>query len=118
MSKIKMPVTAGPTTPLGKSLRANKRRTIPKYIICLKCLLDRGDSGMIELEAFREYGETCLHSTISYLSNNLMISFKRTLEPHEHQHGGITRFMRYSLTRREQAIKLVSFYYSKGELCL
>lgn len=118
MKDFNMPVTAGPTTPLGKSLRANKRRKIPKYIICLKCLLDRGDGGMIELEAFREYGETCLHSTISYLSNNLMISFKRTLEPHEHQHGGITRFMRYSLIRREQAIKLVSFYYPKGELCL
>ncbi len=116
MKKIKMPVTAGPTTPLRKSLRANKRKQIPKYIICAKHLLERDSEGMNELEALRVYVETCLHSTISYLANNRGIAFKRKWEPHQHQHGGKPHFKRYSLSKREQAIKLVSFYYPKGEV--
>lgn len=69
----------------------------PKYIITLKQLVERLEQGMNQLEALSSYGETCLHSTVSYLANKHGYGFIRIYEPHTHQHDGQTRFMRYYL---------------------
>ena len=98
-----------PTSPEGKT---NKQKTkysiktknrfsskrieqvVPKYIITLRILLQRS---LIELEALSIYGETCLHSTISTLSNQKGIRFYRKSEAHKHRNGGVTHFTRYSI---------------------
>lgn len=90
-------------TPTGSS---PKKKT-PKYIIALQHLLERADAGMNELEALRLYGETCLHSTISTLSNGHGIPFTRVFERHCHRRGGITHFKRYRIADRKKALKLV-----------
>jgi len=118
MKKFSMPLTAGPTTPNITQADIAKRKQVPKYIICAKCFLDHTSGGLNELDALREYGDTCLHSTVSYLANNHGIAFNRKWEPHEHQHGGQTQFKRYWLSIPSQATKLVSLYYPEEELCL
>ena len=70
------------------------KQVIPKYIIALRFLLKMT---LIELEAFNLYGETCLHSTISTLSNQKKIRFHRKSEAHQHKNGGVTHFTRYTL---------------------
>jgi len=92
----------------AKTTSAPKK--LPKYIITLIHLLERKSAGLNELEAFRLYGETCLHSTISSLDNGHGIAFKRKREPHEHRGGGKTHFMRYWLADEARARILVSLY--------
>lgn len=87
----------------------------PKYIICLEHLLARQADGLNELDALKLYGETCLHSTISTLSNNHGISFNRKLEPHKHRNRDTTHFMRYWLDDVNRAIKMTSSYVKGGE---
>ena len=69
----------------------------PKYIITLKQFVERLEQGMNQLEALSNYGETCLHSTVSDLANKHGYEFIRQDEPHTHQHGGKTHFRRYWL---------------------
>lgn len=90
------------------------RQITPKYIICLRYLLKRT---LVELEAFRLYGETCLHSTISTLSNQKGIRFERKLEKHRHKGGGYTHFTRYKLIEedRSKALAIVSFYEAAND---
>lgn len=80
-------------------------------------LLSRGDAGMIELEAFSAYGDTCLHSTISTLANSHGIFFfRQDKQPHRHRHGGIAYFTRYYLTddkAKEKAERLLELYRKK-----
>ena len=97
-----------------KGAKRTPRKT-PKYIICLKYFLANQADGLNELDALRLYGETCLHSTVSTLSNNHGISFKRKFEPHRHQGGGRTHFMRYWLDDVGRALKLTSGYKKGGE---
>ena len=75
-------------------------KRIPKKAICLAYLMRRS---LIELEALSLYGETCLHSTISDLSNKHGLIFKRVREAHKHQHGGITHFTRYTLAQESHS---------------
>jgi len=119
MTIIKMPTGVGRNTPRESSNETSKtiRRPIPKYILCLKLLLERTSEGITELEALTDYGDTCLHSTISYLANNHGIAFERKWEPHTHRNGGETHFKRYWLKLPAQARKLVSLYEPKGVKC-
>ena len=81
---------ASPPEKTSKKKFSTKKITqvIPKYIITLRILLDRS---LIELEALSLYGETCLHSTISTLSNKKGIRFHRKSELHKNRAGGITK---------------------------
>ena len=85
-------------------------RPLPKFIITLELMIRRGDIGLNQLEAFRIYGETCLHSTVSTLANNLGMGFSRVREPHKHRSGGKVYFMRYRLTSLENALILIKHY--------
>ena len=118
MNIIQMPEKAGASAPERKRNRPSKGRKVPKYIICLKHLYDRMSQGINELEALSLYGETCLHSTISTLANTHGIAFKRKMEPHQHQGGGITHFKRYWLCTPSQAQRLLKLYYPEVKLCL
>jgi len=82
----------------------------PKYILCLEYFISRQADGLNELDALKLYGETCLHSTVSTLSNNHGISFTRKFEPHKHRNGGKTRFKRYWLNDVNRAVKMTSGY--------
>ncbi len=69
---------------------------------------------MNKLEALSLYGDTCLNTTISVLSNNLGFRFIRKNEVHRHRGGGKTYFTRYWLVKedRERAISMVYKYWS------
>jgi len=76
-----------------------------KIELCIVELLERRESGLIELEALQAYGETCLHTTISTLSNAHGLTFKRSSHQHRSKRGPITIFTRYSLANEEQIKK-------------
>lgn len=110
-----------PTSPEGKTNQdKNKcstndiKQVIPKYIITLQILLKRS---LVELEALSLYGETCLHSTISFLYNKKGIRFHRKNEPHEHRNGGIANFTRYSIYEedREKTLALIKPYQASNQ---
>lgn len=90
----------------------SRKGKTPKKIIALQHLLIRS---LNQLEALPLYGETCLHSTISTLSNDHNLEFDRVREPHNHQGGGVTHFTRYTLAEesRSQAEVLVNSYTRK-----
>ncbi|OPX56521.1 Helix-turn-helix domain-containing protein [Oceanospirillum multiglobuliferum] len=87
-------------------------RKPPKKIIALQYLMARS---LIQLEALSLYGETCLHSTISELSNTHGLTIERQPEPHIHQDGGTAYFTRYTLAEssRADADNLVKHYLAK-----
>ena len=90
-------------------------RPLPKFIITLELMISRGDIGLNQLEAFRIYGETCLHSTVSTLANNHGMGFSRTREPHKHRNGRNVHFMRYRLDSLDNALTLINHYAGGGK---
>jgi len=95
-----------------------KKKVKPPYKLelCIQELLKQGEAGMIELEAFGTYGETCLHTTISTLANDKGLVFKRVPAPHIHRHGGKAIFVRYSLLNEVEIRKaqaLLTYYENK-----
>ncbi len=90
--------------------KANKQK-VPKTIIALSYLID---GSMNKLDALRLYGDTCLNSTISELSNYQGFRFIRKNEVHFINGGGRTYFKRYWLAKqdRERAIKMVYKHWS------
>ncbi|MFW8589914.1 hypothetical protein ACOI22_03840 [Glaciecola sp. 2405UD65-10] len=68
-----------------------------KVELCLSMMLANGPNGSNQLEAFSEYGETCLHSTISTLANSHGILIHRQTEKHRNRAGGFAHFTRYTL---------------------
>ncbi len=87
------------------------KQKIPKTIMALSYLID---GSMNKLEALSLYGDTCLNTTISELSNYQGFKFIRTSEVHYRKGGGRTHFTRYRLAEkdRERAIKMVYKYWS------
>ena len=79
---------AAPTT------KAARLKKAPKKIIALHYLMTRP---LIQLEAAELWGETCLHSTISELYHVNGLEFDRVQHPHQHRHGGMAYFKRYTL---------------------
>jgi hypothetical protein len=111
-------------TPANQSSVINKQINISKVSVksplkielCLIELLNRGDAGLVELEALQAYGETCLHTTISTLANSKNLIFKRQKENHIHQYRGKVYFTRYSLLNDEETAKaqaLLKCYQAK-----
>jgi hypothetical protein len=89
---------------LTSQVKYTKTRAPFKIELCIDELLLRSSEGLIELEALQAYGETCLHSSVSTLSNKHDLIINRKTEPHQHRRGGITHFTRYSLVD-EDSIK-------------
>ena len=87
----------------------SKLARLPKKIIALKHLLT---TPLIEPEALRLFGETCLHSTISTLCNTHGIEFDRYPEKY-----GVydAMFTRYHLQpdSRKRAHQLISHYQGR-----
>ena len=110
------------STPLPASIDAanNTAKRAPyKIELCLMELLARRESGLIELEALQAYGETCLHTTISTLSNAHALTFERGSHQHRSKRGPIAIFTRYSLVNDEQSDKakaLLKHYRTKRGL--
>ena len=88
-----------------KTQANNSAKRTSKIELCLIELLERGESGLIALEALEAYGDTCLHSTISTLSNDHGLTFKRSRHRHKSERGHTTIFVRYSLANDEQVKK-------------
>jgi hypothetical protein len=98
---------------LTRPVKCTKIKAPFKIELCIDELLLRSSDGMIELEALQAYGETCLHSTISTLSNRHDLIIDRKTEPHQHRRGGMTHFTRYSLIDEEsikKAQNILAFY--------
>lgn len=95
--------------PAAPATGATSQRKLPKKIVALNLLLKRS---LIQPEAYAAYGETCLHTVISTLSNEHGIAFARVSEKYGN-YGA--RFTRYTLQEdcREKALKLVGLYEQK-----
>jgi len=61
----------------------------------LMMFIEYGHSGMNQLEACKEYGESCLHTSVSTLYNQHGIIFKRKQENIKNRVGTTSRFTRY-----------------------
>lgn len=112
-------VAAAPTTrattdmnsvsvpPKSRACATIKPRKPTKWARCLFYLTKHP---LFELEALSLYGDTCLHTTISDLTKQYGLQFNREWVSHRHQHGGTTKFMRYTLAPecRELAAELLA----------
>lgn len=92
---------------------AKTRRAPLKIELALKMLIaaDRSGRYVMSFDAMREYGDTCLHSTIATLREK-GLQFLQQPYPHEHRHGGKVRFQQYRLApgSRQKAHALLMEY--------
>lgn len=72
-----------------------------KLEIALFSFLQLGKCGMNQPTAHAEYGESCLHTSVSTLQNLHGIQINRRSESWTHRHGGKTYFNRYWLADEE-----------------
>ena len=98
----------------NKLIKVTINQVVPKYIFTLRILVKRP---LVELEAFRLYGETCLHSTISTLSNKKGIRFHRKSEAHINRSGGISYFTRYTIFKEDKgkAYAMIKLYKATND---
>lgn len=97
-------------------VNTSPKRPPYKIELCIIELLERGEAGLIELEALQAYGETCLHSTISTLSNKFNLELKRGSHQHNSKRKVVVNFTRYSLADEQQIINaktILSQYRTK-----
>lgn len=79
----------------------------------------RGSEGMNKLDALKEYGDTCLNTTVSDLYHQHGIKFKRVTETVINRVKLPTPFTRYSLesmASQQSAIALVNTQRAKRGL--
>ena len=76
-----------------------------KTELCLVEFIHRSSEGLIQLEAFNAYGESCLHTSVSTLCNTKGIKFARETQPHINRMGGKTYFTRYWLLDDQEIAK-------------
>lgn len=86
-----------PAAPYEATSSTPPPRIPTKAELCLVLILRAGDKGINKHEAQRDYGDTCLNTTISELSNGHGLIINRVREKHHHRYGGTVIFMRYSL---------------------
>ena len=96
---MKNATSATQSSALTQPVKYNKTKVRFKIELCIDELLLHGPA------ALQAYGETCLHSTISTLANRHGLTIDRKTEPHQHRHGGLTHFTRYSLVDEESIKK-------------
>ncbi|MEX2373992.1 MAG: hypothetical protein WD942_00175 [Dehalococcoidia bacterium] len=91
----------------------HKKRTPLKIELCLEMLIqaDREGRFVMSFDAMREYGDTCLHSSIAALRDK-GIRFTQMSYSHEHRHGGKAHFQQYRLApdSRQKARALLMEY--------
>jgi len=92
---------------------SQKKRPPLKIELCLEMLIqaDREGRFVMSFDAMREYGDTCLHSSIATLRAK-GIRFLQMDYPHEHRHGGKAHFQQYRLApdSRQKALALLMEY--------
>jgi len=116
MNKSNYPTKKENTNLITKKTKIIPKRPPYKIELCIAELLERGDAGLVELEALQAYGETCLHSSISTLANKYKLEFKRVSHKHNTKRNSTVYFIRYSLLNEQQrggAKALLSQYRSK-----
>lgn len=90
-----------------------------KIEVAAMAFIENGSQGMNSLEANRKYGDTALHTSVSTLTHDHGIHFKRQPEDIENRAGAISRFTRYSLLTDDdvkRAMILVNYYRSRRGL--
>jgi len=102
-------------SPKTASIHASSKPTKAPFKIEVTAMLfvERVDQGMNSPEAHYEYGESCLHTSVSTLYNNHGISFKRKSESFTNRAGTTSSFTRYSLLTTDdelRAKKLINNY--------
>lgn len=102
MNKSNYPTNKTNTDLITKKANIIPKRPPYKIELCITELLERGDAGLVELEAFQAYGETCLHSSISTLANKHNLEFTRVSHRHNSKRNVIVHFIRYSLLNEQQ----------------
>ena len=76
-----------------------------KCELSLFTVLSSGKSGVIQPEAARVYGESCLHSSISTMRNEYGLIILGKPEKYQHRHGGHTHFHRYRFASYQAGLK-------------
>jgi len=102
------------TTPTRTVTRGYLRPPL-KIELCLTIFLEKERHGLNQLEAFKAYGETCLHSTVSSLYNRHGINLIRNTEQHIHQRGDRTHFVRYALVESKSIDKAIALLIKMRE---
>lgn len=84
-----------------------------KYEAFLLTLYRAGDQGINQPEAYQSYGESCLHTSVSWAANAKDLTIQRVPEPHRTPVGTITHFTRYTLAdpeSRAKALRIINGY--------
>ena len=84
-----------------------------KNEVFLITLYRAGGNGLNQPEAYRAYGESCLHTSISWAANTRGLVIERTTEPHDSPVGTRTHFTRYTLaneTEQAKALAIINAY--------
>lgn len=102
--------------------RESRRNTKPlKIELALDMLIRADQEGrfIMSFDAMREYGDSCLHTTIATLRDK-GITFLQQPYKHEHRHGGTAHFQSYRIapSSRSAAVLLAQHYASMREVCL
>lgn len=102
MEKETTPCEAAKTQP-----NASTKPKRPPYKLeeAISALLEQGRKGMNQHDAGRIYGDTCLNTTISTLSNCKGIKFKRDREPIKTKTGVVKKYTRYWLLSKSDIKK-------------
>ncbi|MBL3809566.1 hypothetical protein [Alteromonas macleodii] len=90
-----------------------------KIELALNALLNKGPQGITQPEAFNEYRESCLHTTISTLKNEKGITFVSEPDFETVVHFNQKPFSRYWLATDEdrvKALRLLNAYRSSRGL--
>jgi len=95
MKKISAPKESVKTTDLYSNTKP--KRAPFKIEVTAMLFVERGTKGMNSPEANCEYGESCLHTSVSTLYNDHGISFKRQSESFINRAGTKSTFTRYSI---------------------
>lgn len=90
-----------------------------KMEVSATLFIERGTHGLNCLEANNEYGDTCLHPSVSKLTHHHGIRFKHQSERITNRAGLTSRFTRYSLLSETDVLrakKLINHFRSRRGL--
>lgn len=102
--------------------RESRSNTKPlKIELALDMLIQADQEGrfIMSFDAMREYGDTCLHTTIATLRDK-GVTFLQQSYKHKHRHGGTAHFQSYRIapSSRSKAIRLAQHYADMREVSL
>lgn len=117
MNNIKKPNLGAAASLCSNSTKPTKSPS--KIEVSLLLFVSRGERGVIQPEAAKEYGESCLDTTVSTLFHNHGINFKRKREKFINRAGTVSPFTRYSFLTEDdelRAKKLINHYRARRGL--